>query len=232
MELAVNGSRDAQLTVSPQERNRGLLFSGRDVVVTLTGTGPMNRRLPVTNAGALVLETGQQVMGTGRGFLPNSTVTISSARTGSPDVVVLGTVTADAQGSVVITARLAATMTPGTTVLQVAGRTPRNEQWVLSVGASIRASITLDASTSRVSGARGDRIRVSGQVAGLPAGTVLTPHIRIGTGSTFTTETAAVQVSGDGTFTWGRTVPRGAVVTVYVSYRDSESNRVVIARLR
>ena len=235
LEVTVNEERDERLSVSPDARGRALLVAARDVLVTVAGIGPGDRRLALGSDGAVGLEAGRGVRTSGRHLLGDSTVTVKlvpqQASGVAGESLVIGTFTADAQGNYAGVADLPATLAPGAAVLHIVARTPRNDVWTLRMGVQIRPQVTLTASRMRAAGPLVDRIRMTGTVSGIPEGTAVTPWIRIGTTGTFVGG-APVRVNNGGMFSSTTTVPRGSVVSVYIRYRDSESNRVRLTRIR
>ena len=85
----------------------------------------------------------------------------------------------------------------------------------------------------RVAQNRGkDRIRATGSAVGIPAGTLLTPYVRLSGQSSFSRGKASITVASDGSFRWTRLVNKAKRVAAYVAWEDVESNRVVWAKIR
>lgn len=97
--------------------------------------------------------------------------------------------------------------------------------------AADRAEIVLDEGT-RTAAKRHDRIRTGGTTTGIEPGVMLTPWIRYSGQDSFTQGKATIMVESDGTFTWTRLISKKRAVTAYVSYLDTESNRVTWRRIR
>lgn len=67
---------------------------------------------------------------------------------------------------------------------------------------------------------------------GIPAGTKLTPYVRLSGQDNFTPGNATITVQANGSFQWSRLVRKSKSVTAYVAWKDAESNRVFWARVR
>lgn len=91
--------------------------------------------------------------------------------------------------------------------------------------------LTLDQGR-RLNDGRHDRIITGGTTTGVPAGAKLTPHIRYQGESDFSDGVTTITVQGDGTFTWTRQIRKGRGLIAYVSWQDTESNKVYWARMR
>lgn len=93
-----------------------------------------------------------------------------------------------------------------------------------------RVTIKLDQGT-RVAAGRHDRIRTGGSTTCIPEGTLLTPHIRYAGQSEFSNGKATITVTSDGSFEWTRLIRKDRRLTAYVSYLDTQSNKVVWAKV-
>ena len=72
----------------------------------------------------------------------------------------------------------------------------------------------------------------SNTTGGIDPGERLTPWIRYGGQSAFTPGKASITVQADGSFRWSREIRKDKTWTAYVSYLDTESNRVFWAKVR
>lgn len=92
-------------------------------------------------------------------------------------------------------------------------------------------AIVLDEGTRTAANSK-DRIRTGGTTTGIESGVKLTPWIRYSGQDTFTEGKATITVQADGSFTWTRLISKKRGLTAYVSYLDTESNRVTWQRIR
>jgi hypothetical protein len=243
--LTIDGTL-APVEVAPNGRDNGLVVSGDAWTMTLDGLGPDGRPLVLGPNGVLILEKGRDVRTTGTGFLANSQVDIymdppvlvqtSGAASGAvtaqaSEAILVGTVQTDSAGSFAGTATLPDSIAVGEHVLQAVGFSPSRQMRALSLGVIVKPWITLDQGT-RTRNKSFDRIRTSGESAGLEPGVRLTPHIRFQGESGFKKGKATITVQADGTYRWTRKINKSKALTAYVSYKDTESNRVRWARIR
>lgn len=77
-----------------------------------------------------------------------------------------------------------------------------------------------------------DRITTSGRAVGIPAGSRVTPWIRLEGSQTFQQGVATIVVGADGTFTWSRKIRNDRTLTAYVALEDLQSNVVTWRRMR
>lgn len=94
-----------------------------------------------------------------------------------------------------------------------------------------RVTISLDQGTRSPEGLR-DRMATVGSTTCLPEGARLTPHIRYVGQSSFSDGMATITVRADGSFVWSRLIRKGRGLTGYVSYLDTESNKVFWTAVR
>lgn len=93
-----------------------------------------------------------------------------------------------------------------------------------------RVTITLDQGTRGPAGL-GDRMTTRGSTTCIPEGARLTPHIRYSGQPSFSNGMAKITVRADGSFVWSRLVRKNRGLTGYVSYLDTESNKVSWAKV-
>ena len=234
--LTVNGVAQ-QMTVQPNTGSNGLQIASDDFDMTLDGLGPDGRPMDLGPDGVLVLDQEREAQSSGRGFLGRSDVDFyidppvtTSARSRSAGLFV-GTLVTSPDGTFSGRVTLPDTISAGDHVLQAVGLTAQGQPRAISIGVRVSAWIQLDRG-ARSSDARHDRIRTSGDSAGIPAGTRLTPWIRYSGQDTFRQGTATIAVQADGTFRWTRQIRKDKAVTGYITYTDIESNRVTWARVR
>ena len=238
--LQVNGVVDPNVSVDPNPQDNGLTITGEGWSMDLDGLGPDGNPLNLGPDGVLRLATERDVATQGTGFLPNSEVDLYV----DPPVLVqgaigvrasgqgtyVGTVRTDASGSFSGTATLPDGIEPGDHVVQAVGYSPTRQSRAMSLGVEVEPWIVLDKGTRKPAGVH-DRMSTQGTTGGIEAGAKLTPHIRFGSGA-WKTGVATITVNSDGNFTWSRLVRKDKRLTAYVSYLDTESNRVVWARVR
>ena len=238
--LQVNGVVDPNVSVDPNQQDNGLTITGQGWSMDLDGLGPDGNPLNLGPDGVLRLATERDVATQGTGFLPNSEVDLYV----DPPVLVqgaigvrasgqgtyVGTVRTDASGSFSGTATLPDGIEPGDHVVQAVGYSPTRQSRAMSLGVVVEPWIVLDKGTRQPAGVH-DRMSTKGTTGGIEAGAKLTPHIRFGSGA-WKTGVATITVNSDGNFTWSRLVRKDKRLTAYVSYLDTESNRVVWARVR
>ena len=239
--LQTNGVVDPNVTVDPNSKSDGLVIQGDGWRMDLDGLGPDGKPLNLGPDGSLRLANERDVATEGTGFLPNSEVDLyvdppvlltgASARARSVEAVYVGTVKTDARGSFSGTATLPADITPGDHVLQAVGYSPAAQTRAMSLGVIVEPWIVLDQGTRKAEGMH-DRIRTTGSSGGIDAGAKLTPWIRYAGQGAFTQGVASITVQSDGSFTWTREIKRSKGLTAYVSWVDTESNRVFWAKVR
>ena len=241
--LQTNGAADPNVTVDANTSTNGLVISGDGWRMDLDGLGPDGKPLSLGPDGSLRLANERDVATEGSGFLPNSEVDLyvdppvqatgASTRTGTRAEagIYVGTVRTDASGNFSGTATLPEDITPGDHVLQAVGYSPTRQSRAMSLGVVVEQWIVLDKGSRKPAGVH-DRMRTTGASGGIDAGTKLTPHIRYAGQSSFSTGVATITVKADGSFTWSRLIRKDRGLTAYVSYLDTESNRVVWARVR
>ena len=242
--LSINGRLDPNVSMTPHRDNRGLLISGDDFDVMVGGVGPDGRDLTIGSDGALLVQAGRPVRTSGSGFLPNSPVAVylstaeASQRTwfvrvfaGTSQPALLGVVITDIQGEYAGSVSLPENVPPGPHNLQSVGWSPASEARALTIGIRVTPSLEV-AAGARVPGKKSDRLRLTGRAVGVDPGTALTPYFRFGTRGEFRQGRTAIVVSSDGTFTWSRLVRKKKAFVAFVSYRETESNRVAWARVR
>lgn len=242
--LQTNGVVDSNVQVNPNEQDNGLQIEGDGWTMDLDGLGPDGKPLNLGPDGSLRLANERDVATEGTGFLPNSEVdlyvdppvlltgaaTRTSARASEQGIYV-GTVKTDARGNFTGTATLPADITPGDHVLQAVGYSPTVQTRAMSLGVIVEPWIILDQGSRTAAGVH-DRIRTTGSSGGIDAGVKLTPWIRYSGQDAFKQGVASITVQSDGTFRWTREIKKSKGLTAYVSYRDTESNRVFWAKVR
>lgn len=242
--LQTNGVVDPNVTVDPNTKSDGLVIQGDGWRMDLDGLGPDGKPLNLGPDGSLRLANERDVATEGTGFLPNSEVDLyvdppvlltgaavrAGTRAGEQGIYV-GTVKTDARGSFSGTATLPADIAPGDHVLQAVGYSPAAQTRAMSLGVIVEPWIVLDQGTRKAEGMH-DRIRTTGSSGGIDAGAKLTPWIRYAGQGAFTQGVASITVQSDGTFTWTREIKRSKGLTAYVSWVDTESNRVFWAKVR
>ena len=223
------------VNAGPNAQGDGVDLSGTGFTMGLQGLGPDGAPLALGPGGVLTLPSGGDVRTSGAGYRsgtqidvyldPPTLVTGSSARASAGTLI--GTTSADAAGGFTTSVALPADVSAGDHVLQIVGLTATGSMRAVSLGITVSpdASITLVAGPRKVEGKR-ERIVATGTVVGLPAGTVLTPYVRIDGRQSFVGGAARIVVQADGTFRWSRLVKSGRGVTAYVSGTDVTSNEV------
>ena len=242
--LLVDGVPDTSVQVAPNTRENGLTIEGDDWSMDLDGLGPDGKPLNLGPNGALILNQQRQVQTTGRGFLASSDVNLyidppvqanqaSSAVQGvaSATGIFVGTLRTTRSGTFSGVVTLPAEIQPGEHILQVVGTGPGGDQRAMNLGVIVAPWIVLDQGT-RTAQRGHDRIRTTGETGGFEAGTRLTPWIRYSGQSGFQQGRATIRVQADGSFTWTRKIRANRGLTAYVSFTDTESNRVVWRRVR
>ena len=241
--LQTNGVVDPNVQVNPNQQDNGLQIEGDGWNMDLDGLGPDGKPLNLGPDGSLRLATEREVVTEGTGFLPNSDVDLyvdppvlvtgASARAASRAAdqgIYVGTVKTDARGNFTGTATLPADITPGDHVLQAVGYSPTVQTRAMSLGVIVERWIILDQGTRKADG-RHDRIRTTGTTGGIDPGMKLTPWIRYGGQTSFVEGKATITVQADATFRWSREIRKDKAWTAYVSYLDTESNRIIWARV-
>ncbi len=117
----------------------------------------------------------------------------------------------------------------GSCVLQAVGIGTSGERRVLSLGVVVNAWIDLTRG-QRTRLGRFDVVRARGTTGGLPAGAVLTPWVRSPGQDTFRRGSSSIIVGPDGRFVWTRKVRPSKGLAAYVTYAETESNRVYWTR--
>ena len=241
--LQTNGAVDPNVTVDANTSTNGLVISGDGWRMDLDGLGPDGKPLSLGPDGSLHLANERDVATEGSGFLPNSEVDLyvdppvqatgatTRAGTRAEAGIYVGTVRTDASGNFTGTATLPEDITPGDHVLQAVGYSPTRQSRAMSLGVVVEQWIVLDKGSRKPAGVH-DRMRTTGTTGGIDAGTKLTPHIKYAGQSSFSTGVATITVQADGSFTWSRLIRKDRGLTAYVSYVDTESNRVVWTRVR
>jgi hypothetical protein len=241
--LLVDGVPDTSVQVTPNSRENGLTIEGDDWSMDLDGLGPDGKPLNLGPNGALILNQQRQVQTTGRGFLASSDVNLyidppveaqtSSAIQGSALAtgIYVGTLRTTRSGTFDGVVTLPAEIEPGEHILQVVGTGPSGDQRAMNLGVIVAPWIVLDQGTRKVQG-RHDRIRTGGDTGGFEAGTRLTPWIRYSDQDQFRQGRATIRVQSDGSFTWTRKIRANRGLTAYVSFTETESNRVFWKKVR
>lgn len=236
--LTVNGSPQP-VEIEANAQSTGLEIVGPGFSMSLDGLGADGQPLNLGPDGVLILEQDRQASSAGRGFMPRSTVgmyiypeasTIASLAPRAAPILV-GTLATDGQGEFAGLVTLPESLTPGDHTLQAVGLTTEGEPRALSIGVRVSGWIVLDQGTRQADG-RHDRIRATGSTGGIDAGARLTPWIRYAGQGAFTQGKASITVQSDGTFQWTRQIKKSKGLTAYVSYVDTESNRVFWAKVR
>lgn len=233
--LTVNGVAQ-QMTVQPNPGSNGLQIASDDFTMTLDGLTPDGQPMNLGPDGVLVLDQEREAQSSGRGFLARSDVDFyidppvaTSGRSRSAGLYV-GTLVTAPDGTYSGRITLPDSIAAGDHVLQAVGLTAQVQPRAVSIGVRVTAWIQLERGT-RSSDGRHDRIRTTGDSAGIPAGARLTPWIRYSGQDAFRQGTATITVSSDGSFRWTRQIRKDKAVTAYVAYTDIESNRVTWARV-
>ena len=229
-----------QVTTGPNAQGNAVDISGEGFAMQMQGLDGEGKPLALGPGGALMLQADRGVRTAGSGFQgaspvdfyldPPSLVTSRGAR--SEAAITLGSATTDANGAFTATVSLPRDVEVGDHVLQIVGATPTGAVRAVSVGVRVEP----DASITLVKGARTDagvhdRIRATGTVSGVPAGTMLTPYVRLQGRSTFVAGAARIVVQADGSFRWSRLVRSDRGVTAYVAWTDVTSNELTWLKL-
>lgn len=234
--LTVNGVPQ-QMRVAPNTSDNGLQIVSDDFDMSLDGLGPDGQPMDLGPDGVLVLDQEREAQSSGRGFLGRSDVDfyidppVSGPRSARSAGLFVGTLVTAPDGTFAGRITLPDSITAGDHVLQAVGLTAAGQPRAVSIGVRVNAWIQL-AQGARVASGRHDRIRTSGNSAGIPSGTSLTPWIRYAGQPSFTQGTATITVKADGTFRWTRQIRKDKAVTAYVAFTDIESNRVTWVRVR
>ena len=156
----------------------------------------------------------------------------------------LGTLTVARDGTFAGRAALPESVSMGDQVLQVVGVAPDGQTRAFTLGLKVQPWITIEKGPRTPAGCtrstpRGDidppappatrcldRVSLRGDTGGLPAGTVLTAHLRYQSGKKFVRGKGLIKVKDDGTFTWSRKIKSGRALAVYISWRDTRSDTV------
>lgn len=234
--LTVNGVPQ-QMTVAPNSGANGLNVVSDDFDMTLDGLGPDGQPLNLSPDGVLVLDQEREAQSSGRGFLGRSDIDfyidppVTGPRGARSTGLFVGTLVTAPDGTFAGRMTLPDSITAGDHVLQAVGLTSQGQPRAVSIGVRVNAWIQLGPG-ARVASGRHDRIRTSGDSAGIPAGARLTPWIRYAGQTAFKQGVATITVTADGTFRWTRQIRKDKAVTAYVSYTDVESNRVTWVEVR
>jgi hypothetical protein len=239
--LQVDGVVDPNVEVQPNPTMNGLNIEGDNWTMELDGLGPDGKPLDLGPNNSLRLAIENEVVTEGTGFLPNSDVDLyinppvatqgSTVRTQAGEAIYVGTVKTNARGVFSGTATLPEDLPAGEHVLQAVGYSPTFKARAMSLGVSVDAWIVLDQGTRKANGVH-DRIITGGTSEGIPAGARLTPLIRYSGQRTFQQGKATITVAADGTFRWTRKIKTTRGLTAYVTYQDTNSNRVFWAKVR
>lgn len=234
----------APVEIDPNRSDNGLEVTGNGWTMILDGIGPDGQPLNLGPRGVLILDAEREVRTTGTGFRPGSKVSLyidppALTRTSMPasswvtrtalrlsETVYVGSLTVKPDGTFDGANPLPTGIEPGERVLQAVGFGSAGERRALSLGVLVRPWVILDQGT-RTAGSLHDRIQTAGDTGGLPAGAKLTPAIRYGGQSSFTSGTASITVQADGTFTWTRVIRKDKELTAYLTHQDVVSNEVV-----
>lgn len=238
--VTVDG-KPQQVTSGPNAQGDAVDISGEGFAVQMQGLDGEGKPLAVGPDGALVLRDDRGVRTAGSGFQSSSQVDfyldppslVTSRAAGADAGITLGTATTDASGAFASTVTLPADVSVGDHVLQVVGVTPTGGLRAISLG----VRVSPDASITLVKGVRTDaeahdRITATGSVSDLPAGTVLTPYVRLEGRPSFVAGVARIVVQADGSFRWSRLVRSDREVTAYVAWTDVKSDEVTWLKLR
>jgi hypothetical protein len=233
------GGQTVPVTVTPNSRSNGLVIDASGFTMTLQGENSQGRPLPLSN-GVLVLEQDRTLRTSGTGFFPNTEVEIyldppavgdGSLLRANSGAIYLGSVRTDSLGEFNGTVQLDPGIGVGDHVVQAIGVTPDNVERAMSLGVRVRGWIVLDQGTRKSDG-RHDRIRTTGATGGIDAGVRLTPWIKYSGQKAFKQGKATIRVQSDGSFRWTREIRKSRGLTAYVSYLDTDSNRVFWAKVR
>lgn len=146
--LLQEGGISSPVAVAPNARQRGVVVTGDNFAMGLDGLGADGRPMNLGPDGVLILATERDVLTTGEGFLPGSSVNLyvdptvrepnvrTSARTGAAAIFV-GTVRVKADGTFRGTATLPDGITPGVHDLQAVGVSSGNLLRVMTLGVSV-----------------------------------------------------------------------------------------------
>lgn len=230
------------MTVTPNTADNGLTIVSDDFDMSLDGLGPDGQPLDLGPDGVLVLDQERQAQSSGRGFLgrsdidfyidpPVATTTSSRLSRVSSTGTYVGTLITAGDGTFTGTVTLPDTIEAGDHVLQAVGLTTQGQPRAVSIGVRVSAWIQLDQGTRSAAG-RNDRIRTTGTSAGISAGSRLTPWIKYSGQQEFTRGKATITVAADGSFRWTRLIRKTKGLTAYVTYLDTESNRIFWAKVR
>lgn len=234
--LVVNGAPQP-VTVTPNASDDGLRIAADDFEMTLDGLGPDGQPLNLGSDGVLVLDQEREAQSSGRGFLGRSDVDfyidppVAGPRRARGAGLYVGTLVTASDGTFSGRIALPDSIEAGDHVLQAVGLTGQGQPRAVSIGVRVNAWILL-AQGTRIPDGRHDRIRTSGDSAGIPSGTRLTPWIRYSGQAVFSQGVATITVGADGAFRWTRQIRKDKAVTAYVSYTDIESNRVTWIKVR
>ena len=238
--VTVNG-QPQHVASGPNPRGDAVDITGEGFGMQLQGLDAEGNPLALGEDGVLSLQSDRGVRTAGTGFKaatpidfyldPPPLVTSVGVRATEMGTLI-GTVTADSAGAFAGTVTLPAGTSVGEHVLQTVGVTPAGALRAVSLG----VRVSPDASISLVKGSRTDdgmhdRISATGTVAGLPAGTALTPYVRFEGRPSFVAGLARIVVQADGSFRWSRLVRSDRALTAYVAWTDVKSNEVTWLKL-
>ena len=241
-QLVVDG-KVTPVQVDANSRSDGLMITGDDFSMNLTGLGRDGKPLNLSPDGALILNEDRQVDTSGSGFQaasevdlhidPPILVTTSGRSARAAEATYVGTLVTDGKGSFAGRPTLPAGIAAGKHILQAVGLTSKGLPRAMSLGVLVTAdaSITLIKGT-RTKDGRHDRINATGTTTEVPAGTKLVPYIQYRGQGSFAKGKASIVVQADGTFTWSRRVLSSKSIAAFVAWDDIASNRVVWARVR
>lgn len=229
-----------RVAVEPNPQSDGVSIVGEDFSMNLQGLDAQGKPLNLGADGVLILQADRQVQTSGTGFQGTSevdlyldppTVVTRSARSDKGTYV--GTVVTDANGSFAGTAQLPLGISVGDHVLQAVGLTKTGGTRAVSLGVRVEpdAAIVLKKGTRKPAGVH-DRVRATGTVTGIAAGTRLTPYVRYSGKSTFSKGKATIRVQADASFRWSRLINTNRGITLYVAWKDVKSNKVTWAKIR
>jgi hypothetical protein len=233
--LTVNGVPQV-MTVTPNQASNGLRVTGDDFELNLDGLGPDGRPLDLGPDGVLILNQERQAQSSGRGFLGRSDVDlyidppVATTRSARSTGLYVGTIVTNSSGEFSGTVTLPDSIEAGDHVLQAVGLTATGQSRAVSIGVRVTGWIDLGQGTRKADG-RHDRIRTTGDSAGIPAGARLTPFIQYTGQPTFAQGKATITVKSDGSFSWTRQIKKGKGLTGYVAWTNIESNKVFWARI-
>lgn len=140
---ALVGGREVPVTVNPNRRANpdGIVVTGTGFTMRIAGLNANGNGLPLSEDGALVLQTNNLAQTEGTGFQANGPVQIYLMSTPR----FLGTVTTNADGTFSGTVLMPKDIKPGRHTLQSNGFTPDGKVRSVSVGVILRTAATTKA---------------------------------------------------------------------------------------